>query len=259
MDQVHVRVGMKVWEGEVEMEMDLPAGPTRLEPLLPVFQRVADSLIGLAVDRAGAEGRVVSCRKGCGACCRQLVPISEVEARRIGRLVEELPEPRRQEVRARFARARERLAEAGLLAELESREGFVQDEITPFGLAYFRLGIPCPFLEEESCSVHADRPIICREYLVTSPALNCSDPKPGTIDQVELPGKVWTALARAGSTGPPARFIPWVPLVLAPDWASAHPDASEPRPVEELVRSVFTELAGPKGGSASSGAGGRTE
>ncbi len=259
MDQVHVRVGMKVWDDEVEMELTLPAGPARLESLLPVFQRVADSLVGLAVERAGAEGRVVSCRKGCGACCRQLVPISEIEARRIGRLVEELPEPRRQEVRARFERARERLAEAGLLSKLENREGFVEGESASFGLAYFHLGIPCPFLEEESCSIHADRPIICREYLVTSPAGNCADPKAETIDQVELPGKVWTALARAGSTGPPARFIPWVPLVLAPDWASAHPDTSETRPAGEMVRSVFAELAGPKGGPVTSMTGGRTE
>jgi Fe-S-cluster containining protein len=259
MDQVHVRLGMKVWDHDVEMELTFPAAPARLESLLPVFQKVADGLVGLAVERAGAEGRVVSCRKGCGACCRQIVPISEIEARRIGRLVEDLPEPRRTEVRARFARARERLAEAGLLSKLENREGFVEGEIAPFGLAYFHVGIPCPFLEEESCSIHADRPISCREYLVTSPAANCADPKPGIIDQVELPGKVWTALARAGSTGPPARFIPWVPLVLAPDWASAHPDASETRPVGEMVQSVFTELAGPKGGLAPSMAGGRTE
>lgn len=252
MNQVNVRVGMKVWDDEVEMEMTLPAGPARLESLLPVFQRVADSLVGLAVERAGAEGRVVSCRKGCGACCRQIVPISEIEARRVGRLVEELPEPRRQEVRVRFDRARERLAEAGLLSKLENREGFVEGEFASFGLAYFHLGIPCPFLEQESCSIHADRPISCREYLVTSPAVNCADPKPETIDQVKLPGKVWTALARADATGPPARLIPWVPLVLAPDWASAHPDASEPRPAEAMVRSVFAELAGPKSGPAPS-------
>ena len=161
--------------------------------------------------------------------------------------MEELPELRRREVRARFERARGRLAEAGLLSKLENREGFAKEEIASFGLAYFHLGIPCPFLEEESCSIHADRPISCREYLVTSPAVNCADPKPGTIDQVELPGKVWTALARAGSADPPARFIPWVPLVLAPDWASAHPDASEPRPVEEVFRGVLGELAGRKG------------
>src|SRR5512141_2984721 len=247
MRQVTIRVGMKVWDDEVEMELSLPAAPARLESLLPVFQKVADGIVDLAEQRANAEGRTISCRKGCGACCRQLVPISEVEARRIGRLVDGLPEPRRSEVRERFARARGRLAEEGLLAKLEDRESFVESEATPFGLAYFHLGIPCPFLEEESCSIHADRPISCREYLVTSPAVNCKDPKPGIIDQVELPTKVWPALARAGAAGPITRFIPWVPLVLAPDWASAHPDVSEPRPVEDVFRGVFAELTGRKG------------
>jgi Fe-S-cluster containining protein len=247
MDQVNVRVGMKVWDDQVEIELTLPAAPMRLESLLPVFQQMADGLVGLAVERAGTQGRVVSCKKGCGACCRPIIPLSEVEARHIGRLVEELPEPRRTEVRARFERARERLAEAGLLSKLENPQSFLESEIDSFGLVYFHLGIPCPFLEEESCSIYADRPIVCREYLVTSPAANCADPKPGTIDKVELPARVWTALARADSAGPPARFIPWVPLVLAPDWASAHPDASEPRPGEEVFRGVFGKLAGKKG------------
>jgi Fe-S-cluster containining protein len=248
MEQVSVRVGLKVWDDQVEMEMTLPAGQTRLEGLLPVFQKVADAFVDIAVQRAGAEGRAVSCRKGCGACCRQLVPISEVEARRIGRLVEELPEPRRQEIRTRFERARERLSEAGLLPKLEDRESFADGDALSFGRTYFQLGIPCPFLEDESCSIHADRPIACREYLVTSPAANCADPKPGVIDMVELPGKVWTALARADSAGRASRFIAWVPLVLAPDWAAKHPDASEPRPVEDVFRGVLNQFAG-RGGA----------
>jgi Fe-S-cluster containining protein len=248
MEQVSVRVGLKVWDDQVEMELTLPTGPARLESLLPVFQRVADGFVDIAVQRASAEGRAVSCRKGCGACCRQLVPISEVEARRIGRLVEELPEPRRQEIRTRFECARERLSDAGLLPKLEDRESFADGDALSFGRTYFQLGIPCPFLEDESCSVHADRPIACREYLVTSPAANCADPKPGVIDMVELPGKVWTALARADSAGRASRFIAWVPLVLAPDWAATHPDASEPRPVEDVFRGVLNQFAG-RGGA----------
>lgn len=247
MDQVRVKVGMKVWGDDVEMEMTLPAGPARLESLLPVFQRMADGFVGLGAERAGAEGRTVSCRKGCGACCRQLVPIGEDEARGIRQLVEDLPEPRRGEIRARFARARERLAETGLLPKLENRGIFAESEVRSVGLAYFHLGLACPFLEEESCSIHADRPISCREYLVTSPAALCADPKPGAIELVEMPAKVWTAVARAGSAEPPARYLPWVPLILAPDWASTHPDESEPRPVEDVFRGVFTELAHRKG------------
>ncbi len=250
---------MKVWEDDVRMELTLPSAPTRLESLLPVFQRVADSLVGLAAERAEAGGRTISCARGCGACCRQIVPITEAEARRVARLVEELPEPRRTEVRARFERARERLGEAGLLPRLRSPDAFEKEEFSPFGLAYFHLGIPCPFLEEESCSIYADRPISCREYLVTSPAACCADPKPETVERVELAATVWTALARAGATRPLSRFIPWVPLVLAPEWAAEHPEEIDPRPPEELIRGVFEEMArrrGPEkaGGGDSGGA-----
>jgi Fe-S-cluster containining protein len=252
-----VRVGMKVWEDTVEMELTLPSAPTSLESLLPVFERVADGLIGLAAERAVGEGRTISCAKGCGACCRQIVPISEMEARRIARLVEEFPEPRRTEVRARFERARERLQDAGLLAKLRNPDGFEEGEFSPFGLGYFHLGIPCPFLEEESCSIHADRPISCREYLVTSPAVNCADPKQNAIDRVEMPAKIWTALARAGADGPPSRFVRWVPLVLAPEWASEHPDSREPLPVEALLQSFFGEIGRKKGGEEPGGNGPR--
>ncbi len=248
---------MKVWDDDVRMELTLPSAPRRLESLLPVFQRVADSLVGLATERAAKEGRAISCAKGCGACCRQIVPITEMEARRIARLVEELPEPRRTEVRARFERALERLEEAGLLSRLRNPGAFEKNEFSPFGLAYFHLGIPSPFLEEESCSIYAERPISCREYLVTSPAARCGDPRPDTIERVELATMVWTALARAGETGPRSRYIPWVPLALAPEWAAEHPDTAEPRPPEELVRGVFVEMARGKGpvqpGSAGSG------
>jgi Fe-S-cluster containining protein len=253
MKRVTLRVGMRIWDDDVRMDLTLPAAPTRLESLLPVFQRVADGFVSLAADHAAAEGRTVSCAKGCAACCRQIVPITEMEARRLARLVEELPEPRRAEVRARFETARDGLAEAGLLSKLREPDRFERGESSGFGLAYFRLGIPCPFLEEESCSIYEDRPISCREYLVTSPAARCADPGPDTIDRVEMPVGVWTALARAGSTGSPSRLIPWVPLILAPEWAAGHPDGTEPGPAEELLRAVFTEMSRGKGGGQADG------
>jgi hypothetical protein len=118
--EVKLSVGMRVFDQEVEMEMTLPQGPTRLGTLLPVFRRVSDSLVELSARRAEEQGRTVSCAKGCGACCRQIVPLAEVDARAVARLVDELPEPRQSEVRERFARAKERLAEADSAAPSES-------------------------------------------------------------------------------------------------------------------------------------------
>ena len=254
MKEVKLSVGMRVFDQEVEMEMTLPQGPTRLGRLLPVFRRVADSLVELSARRSEEQGRTISCAKGCGACCRQIVPLAEVDARAVARLVDELPEPRRSVVRERFARAKERLAEAGLLARLQDRREFTADEVEPFGLAYFRLGIPCPFLEDECCSIHESRPLTCREFLVTSPAIHCADPKPGKVVGVEMPSKVWLALARldAGELG--GRLVPWVPLVLAPDWALAHPDGGPESPSVELAEKFFRELGRKSSAGATPGA-----
>jgi Fe-S-cluster containining protein len=240
--EVKLSVGMRVFDQHVEMEMTLPQGPARLGALLPVFRRVADSLVELSARRAEEQGKTISCAKGCGACCRQIVPVAEVDARAIARLVDELPEPRRSLVRERFARAKERLAAAGFLSRLQQPGTFTAEEVLPFGLAYLRLGIACPFLEDECCSIYESRPITCREFLVTTPAVHCANPTPETVQWVEMASKVWTALSRAdaGEIGP--GLIPWVPLVLALDWAEAHPDTGSEEPVEKIVEKVFREL-----------------
>ena len=50
------------------------------------------------------------------------------------------------------------LKEAGLLPQLLQREHLNDEEYTALATAYFQQQIPCPFLEDESCSIHAERP-----------------------------------------------------------------------------------------------------
>ena len=242
---VTIDVELKAAEWQMRTKMTVPAGPTRLRQLLPLVQSFTDSVVDGSAKAAEEAGQKISCKKGCGACCRQAVPISEVEARRIRDLVNELPEPRRTEIRARFTDARRRLEEAGLLEQLLHPGDWAARDNASFGVKYFYLGIPCPFLEEESCSIYADRPLTCREYLVTTPADNCARLGPGNkIDRVKMPFRIWTALARAGRELPLGETIPWVPLVVAPEWADAHPDEGAPKPGQELLRDWFEKLIG---------------
>jgi Fe-S-cluster containining protein len=224
-------------------KVTVSAGPIRLADLLPLANALADAIVGVGADAVEKRGERISCKKGCGACCRQLVPISEVEARRMREVLESLPEPRRAEIRARFAAARQRLDEAGLLKHLDQRADWKNEDFQARGLAYFRLGIACPFLEEESCSIYADRPVTCREYLVTSPAEHCANPTRETIQSVAFPLKVLPGLARFDPVPPTARYVRWVPLILAPDWAEAHPDEAPARPGPEVLRELFDHLA----------------
>ena len=231
-------IGMTMGGQPLRLRLTVPSGPARPRDLLPIVQGLTNMVVGDAVRKVEAEGKSISCQKGCGACCRQLVPISPGEARDIARVVEAMPEPRRSAVRERFAEARRRLDGTGLLEPLRRPTLLVGRHTNEIGLEYFALGIPCPFLEEESCSIHPDRPTACREYLVTSPAEHCARPSGETVRCVPLPSEVSRVLRDL--EGPTAESpMGWVPLVLAPEWAETHPEEPPSRPGPALLQEFF--------------------
>jgi Fe-S-cluster containining protein len=224
------------------LAISVPEGATRAEDFLPVVQGLANVVVGIGIRNVERQGERISCRKGCGACCRQPVQVSETEARALARLVEAMPEPRRAEVRARFADTIRRLDDAGLLDYLRHPNPVAGPEVLTLGIAYFRLGLACPFLEEESCSIHPDRPVACREFLVTSPAEECSRPAADNVRRVPMPARVGRA-ARAADRQGSSSATGWVPLVLALEWAEAHPEEPPPRPGPVLLQEFFARLA----------------
>jgi len=87
-------------------------------------------------------------------------------------------------------------------------------------LAYLDARVFCPFLDAGSCSIYADRPLICREFLVTSPAANCAAPTPDNIDAVPMGASLANALMASETLREQhGRLL----LIDALDWAAAHP------------------------------------
>lgn len=244
MSMLSARLNLEFAGRKLQATVSVPR-EMHVRDLIPLARVLDEAVVSAAVEDVQAQGKCISCTKGCGACCRQLVPITEIEARLIHELVEAMPEPRRTQVKERFADARRRMESAGMLATLEQRESWQADAVSGVGQEYFKLGIACPFLEEESCSIHPDRPLTCREYLVTSPAAECADPGRKNVDQVPLAMKVWPALARVDVPRERSEMVVWVPLTLALEWAEGHPDTSSARPGPELVDALMTQLATP--------------
>ncbi len=193
---------------------------------------VMPALQGLvnAVVEAAEMGKAISCRKGCGACCRQLVPVSRTEGERLLQVIEAMPPERRQTLEARFAAA-EVAIEAGGLKE---RQGRTDRELST---AYFALGVPCPFLEEESCSIHPERPLVCREYLVTSPPELCAGPKQEGVAPVAVP-KVSIA-----ARGLQEDNDEWFPLALLLAWARTRPRRVARRTGPDWVQRFLKRLS----------------
>jgi Fe-S-cluster containining protein len=194
-------------------EVVVPNREITLLELLPLLWKFQDALIRVWTETEMEAGKSISCRKGCGACCRQLVPVSEVEALHLARVLANLPDEARARVTARFEEAVAQLERVGLLASLTQLTGRSREEKRRVGLAYFNERIACPFLEDESCSIHAERPSACREYLVTSPATNCAHPTAETVETVRHSAKfseiLFTFCDGAGSASLSA-----LPLIL---------------------------------------------
>jgi Fe-S-cluster containining protein len=238
----NIKIAGPDWE--MAFQVGVPEASIAATDLLPLAQNLSNAIVDATVRELETRGGKISCCKGCGACCRQLVPISAAEARFLAELVESLPEPRRSQVKARFEDAVKRLEEAGLLEKLRHPERWYQEGYREFGLQYFRQKIPCPFLEDESCSIYTDRPVTCREFLVTTPAENCQNPSTETIRSVRLPILVGPALAKLEAPLDGPSEPQWVPLVLALEWTAANCTDPSRRSGPEFLRELIRHLTG---------------
>ena len=244
-DEVSAHIQFKIDDRRVRMQFMIPSKPIRSRRLLPIMREITNFVVATAEEREVQAGRTISCTAGCGACCRQLVPIAPSEAHELAAAVDAMPLPRREEVRRRFNEATERFTHVGMIGDLRRLDRVVGEQVAPFGLRYFEVGVACPFLEDESCSIHADRPLACREYLVTSAAHHCAEPATEQVEGVPLSAKVSRILRRMDQ-GDDAETAPTIPLILALEWAALHVDESPARPGPELVREFIERLTGEK-------------
>jgi len=209
---------LPVGGGFLNASANLPTGQTTLTQLLPIIQNLEHVIIGRIGEEAEQAGTPISCRAGCGACCRQLVPVSFFEAEALGEWISTLPEERRIELEGRFHRALLALRDAGVIEKLLDDRWIREEEAaTQMAVDYFHAGVPCPFLENESCSIHPIRPLTCREYLVTSSPDLCRDPSKNEVAGVRLPLKLSRVLFAFGQQLAQDRRG-WIPLVFLLAW-----------------------------------------
>jgi Fe-S-cluster containining protein len=222
-------VALNTPAGRLTTAIDVPTGFIPITAIVPVTRRLGEEAAQLEIQHATEAGRTISCRMGCAACCRMLVPLSAPEAFALREYAEQLPMERQTRLRNRLSETKDRLRGEGLwdrLNDVAEATTPVPDEgLDPINRAYYALRIPCPYLENEMCSIYEARPAACRELLVTSPAELCQDmvqnpvtPLPVSMRIGSILGLVWGTL-----TSSPPRLIP---LPMALEWAERHQDES---------------------------------
>ena len=216
---------LTIGELKVVHPITVPSAAVPATEIVPALQGLVNAVVA-----AAETGKTISCRKGCGACCRQLVPISRTEGERLLQLIEAMPAARREALTRRFDAAAAAIEAAGL----KDRSDRTDRELS---LAYFALRVPCPFLEDESCSIHAERPLVCREYVVTSPAELCAGPTQEGVTPVAVP-KVSPAARRLQDDKDD-----WFPLALLLDWARTRPRSTQRRAGPEWIQRFVERMS----------------
>ncbi len=208
-----------------------------LLPLPPVV-RHADDLLSSArtllddfAVHAFADPNVgLTCGPRCTACCHQAVPASPAEVRSIVAAVAGLEPDHRARIERRVRQSTARLAAAEI-----GPSDFVggPKDIHEASLRYFSLGLPCPLLDDQLCSVHPDRPLACREYLVASNPVHCStiDNHPERVVHIRASADVKAGFRQASAAlGEPDLAVLAFALADAVSSSGAPPaPATEPR------------------------------
>ena len=216
--------------GRLTTALDVPTGFVPITSIVPMTRHLGEEMLRLEEQQSRRNGHSISCRMGCAACCRMLVPLSPPEAFSLLDYVEQLPEERRAALEQKLEASKAALAGHGILDRLHAvahADAPMSDEqLEPINRAYYALRHPCPFLEEEMCSIYEARPAACRELLVTSPAQLCNDMAENRVEPIPVAVRIGTVLGLLWSalSGGPPRLIP---LPLALDWARQHRKAAD--------------------------------
>ena len=239
----HFEIALNTSAGQITTAVEVPTGFVPVTAIVPLIRRFGEEAQALEVAHSTDASKTPSCHKGCAACCRMLVPLSAPEAFALGEWVRSRPTDQQERIVARLVEAKTQLLSQGLwerLSELcNAPEQPKDDVLEVMNREYYALRLPCPFLEEEVCTIYEARPAACRELLVSSPPERCDDLINNSVDPISAPllvstvlGLLWQELTKS-----PTRLIP---LPVALDWAKGHEQENQQtwRGVELLDRAL---------------------
>lgn len=215
--------------------LEIPGGEICLDQLVTPFQVLYDQIIKLET-----MGKHITCKKGCSACCVQMIPLSIPEVFYFDMKIRTLPAAHKKRIKKRFARNKNKLNSLRLLKDLKDPQ-----KVRTLDKVYFHLGLECPFLESGICSIYHDRPFVCREYYVISSQELCRSPYTSPIKKIKIDLNIGALLSSFTARLLGLASTP-VPHIIIPDWADRFRDLEKKRysahwMIEEMLH-VFSTV-----------------
>jgi Fe-S-cluster containining protein len=229
----------------IPLDMEIPDAMITLGELVPSMHHLTDGIVSLAIANCAKTGKKISCKAGCSMCCSQLIPLSVPEVFFIMDKIRYLPKQQQMRTIDRFKEVYQVITDRGMMEKLEAITHTSMKssaDLSAVGREYFGLNCPCPFLEDNRCAVYDFRPIICREYSVTSDAKNCADPFTKNVEILNLHESRINDLADVAQRvlSKPRTLVP-LPLIF--DWYQDNLRLSKvERSASELFEDLFIRI-----------------
>ena len=217
-----VELNLKILDNSLNFKIGAKDCTAKISDLVPIARAVSGRIIQIVTDKLASDGNSVSCRKGCCHCCHYLLPVSTPEAFRLAYEILTMPPIRQEAILRSTINAAKKIMELGL-PESENNSPANKPDLIDISNWYKELNLPCPFLVENACSIYNIRPLVCREYMVTSPPDNCKKNSNISPDTVTLPVTTAKVLMNIADDLESDR-LKVIPLPLALAWCQANPD-----------------------------------
>jgi Fe-S-cluster containining protein len=191
-----------------------------LKDLAHPARQLCDIVCRLALEHQRLCGQPVRCASGCAACCKYAAAISLAEAFAINDRINNLFLPFRAPLLKTMTMAARKILgnpppQAGASTEFKDPgESQSSNRLLNISQWYSGMDLTCPWIENKTCSMYADRPLVCREFMVTSAPACCSPTSLKTKTIVDLPIRTAEVLTEICSmltgTRPQTMFLPLV-------------------------------------------------
>lgn len=218
-------------------------GQARLSDITPLARRLASEIMLLVVEGLRRRGEYVACCKGCSRCCSYLVPLSVPEAFRFREEVQSLLGERGRSVLRDCLNTAKKILDCGaggsILGEGDGADG--ETELRRVAEWYGGLEAMCPLLSAGLCSWYEQRPIACREHIVTGSALACRAEQTDFSHVAPMPVSIVQVLGEL-SAELEGSEVEAVMLPLAFAWAEENLERSERMWPAEFMVERFVEI-----------------
>lgn len=170
----------------------------KLTDLVPMAQSLCTKLVTSVVRDSRAAGYNITCRRGCSNCCDWLVPLSIAEAFWLKDQIAAVPTGRREVILHSFLAKAKRILGCRLPDNLDIADS---DNVRLQTISdwYREFNLSCPFLSHNICTIYGERPLVCRECIVTSDSCFCKTDSRSEPEAVSLPVSIAEVLANVSS------------------------------------------------------------